>query len=59
MMLSKVECMWAMHFLLVPLIVFNLETHAKGMVNKGLGKICFKNKKRKRRWLAFNKGTHK
>jgi hypothetical protein len=28
MMLSKVECMWAMHFFLVPLIVFNLEKHA-------------------------------
>jgi hypothetical protein len=28
MMLSKVEHMWAMHFFLVPLIVFNLEKHA-------------------------------
>jgi hypothetical protein len=27
-MLSKVQRMWAMHFLLVPLIVFNLEKHA-------------------------------
>jgi hypothetical protein len=27
--------------------------------NKGLGKIFFENKKRKRMWLALNKGTHK
>jgi hypothetical protein len=27
-MQTKVEHIWAMHFLLVPLIVFNLETHA-------------------------------